>query len=291
MTLVRDALQSNGVSPQYLELEITESAVMQDPQRAMDLLRELKQIGVRIALDDFGTGYSSLNYLKRFPIDVVKIDQSFVRDISSDAQDMAITRAVIAMAHSLKHQVIAEGVETPAQFKVLRRHRCDQIQGYLFSRPLPPDEFSRLLATGIALPPSIAGSEEDLLPTLLLVDDEECVLSAFKRLFRRDGYRVLTATSAAQAFELLAMHTVQVIISDHRMPILDGTEFLSRVKGMYPNTVRLVLSGYTEINTVTNAVNQGGIYKFLTKPWDDELLQGHVRDAFMFHASKRVVEA
>jgi diguanylate cyclase (GGDEF)-like protein/PAS domain S-box-containing protein len=289
VTLVRDALKSNGVSPQYLELEITESAVMQDPQRAMDILRELKQIGVRIALDDFGTGYSSLNYLKRFPIDVVKIDQSFVRDISSDAQDMAITRAVIAMAHSLKHQLIAEGVETPAQFKVLRRHRCDQIQGYLFSRPLPPDEFFRLLETGIALPPSVVSSEENQMPTLLLVDDEECVLSAFKRLFRRDGYRVLTATSAAQAFKLLAMHTVQVIISDHRMPILDGTEFLSRVKGMYPNTVRLVLSGYTEINAVTNTVNQGGIYKFLTKPWDDVQLQEHVRDAFMFHANTRAV--
>jgi diguanylate cyclase (GGDEF)-like protein/PAS domain S-box-containing protein len=289
VALVRDALQAHGVPAQYLELEITESAVMQDPQRATDILRDLKQIGVRIALDDFGTGYSSLNYLKRVPIDVVKIDQSFVRDIASDADDMAITRAVIALAHSLKHHVVAEGVETPAQFEVLRRHRCDQIQGYLFSRPIPPDEFARLLTTGVPLPLSIMDPEEEQLRTLLLVDDEENVLSAFKRLFRRDGYRILTASCAAQAFDLLAMHAVQVIISDQRMPIFDGAEFLSRVKEMYPETVRLVLSGYAEINAVTNAVNQGGIYKFLTKPWDDAQLQDHVRDAFMFHANTRAV--
>ncbi len=283
--LVARVLRDHDLQAQYLELEITESAVMHDPLQTIEILRRLKKLGVRISLDDFGTGYSSLNYLKRFPIDTLKIDQSFIQDITSDPDDAAIVCAVISMAHSLKHKVIAEGVETEAQLAFLRRNRCDQVQGYYFSRPLPAEEFAQFLRIGKTLE---LGKDNEGEPgrTLLIVDDEESILASLRRLLRRDGYRILTASSAAEAFELLAVNEVQVIASDQRMPQMNGTEFLSRVKEIYPDTIRLVLSGYTELQSITDAINHGAIYKFLTKPWDDDLLRGHIREAFMFYESK-----
>lgn len=285
--MVARVVQENGLQAQHLELEITETAAMHDPEKTITILHRLKKIGVRISLDDFGTGYSSLNYLKRFPIDILKIDQSFIRDVTSNPEDAAITCSVISLAHSLKHEVIAEGVETEAQLSFLRRNRCDKIQGYYFSRPLPAEDFVELLRSAKTL--EIVDQEK--LPgagrTLLVLDDEENVLAALRRLLRRDGYRILTANNATEAFELLALNEVQVIISDQRMPQMNGTEFLGRVKEMYPDTMRMVLSGYTELQSITDAINHGSIYKFLTKPWQDDLLREHVREAFMFYESKQ----
>ncbi|WP_236551442.1 response regulator [Billgrantia tianxiuensis] len=124
--------------------------------------------------------------------------------------------------------------------------------------------------------------------TLLLLDDEANILRALKRVLRRDGYRVLTTTSAQEAFELLATETVQVIISDQRMPEMSGTEFLRRAKELYPDTVQIVLSGYTDLKTITEAINESAIYKFLTKPWDDEELRLVVQQAFRHYAKQRV---
>jgi diguanylate cyclase (GGDEF)-like protein/PAS domain S-box-containing protein len=278
--VVIQALRLHDVGAQYLELEVTESAVMQDPERTVASLRELKKIGVHLALDDFGTGYSSLNYLKRFPIDTLKIDQSFVRDITTDPDDAAIALTVISLAHSLRRRVVAEGVETEAQLSFLRRHRCDEIQGYYFSRPLPADAFTSLLRDGRSLTLD-APAETSESRTLLLVDDEPNILTALTRVLRRDGYRILTAPSAAAGLELLALNEVQVIVSDQRMPEMSGTEFLGRVKEMYPNTIRIVLSGYTELRSITDAINHGAIYKFLTKPWEDDLLRENIRQAFL----------
>lgn len=117
--------------------------------------------------------------------------------------------------------------------------------------------------------------------TLLLVDDEPGVLNALTRLFRRDGYRILTAQSGVEALEKLAGEPVHVIISDQRMPQMSGTEFLARAKTLYPDTIRIVLSGYTELSAVTDAINHGAIYQFLTKPWNDEMLRDNVRRAFV----------
>jgi len=119
--------------------------------------------------------------------------------------------------------------------------------------------------------------------TLLLVDDEENILRALTRVFRRDGYTLLTATSGAAGLDLLAQHEVGVVISDQRMPEMTGVEFLGRVKEQYPDTMRIVLSGYTELKSITDAINQGAVYKFLTKPWEDDLLRKHVEDAFSHH--------
>ncbi len=142
---VRSALQETGLDPEFLELEITESNAMQNAENTIHTLRELKAAGVSISMDDFGTGYSSLNYLKRFPIDTLKLDQSFVRDIATDTSDAAIVSAVIAMAHSLKLKVVAEGVETAEQLEFLRHRRCDTIQGFYFSAPMSADDLEPYL--------------------------------------------------------------------------------------------------------------------------------------------------
>jgi diguanylate cyclase (GGDEF)-like protein len=139
--LVTHVLQDAGLVPECLELELTEGVAMGDPVGAMAVMKQLKQRGVRIAIDDFGTGYSSLSYLKRFSAHRLKIDQSFVRDITVDPEDKAIVVAIIALARSLGFRSIAEGVETPGQLAFLREQGCDEVQGYLYSRPLTPAQF------------------------------------------------------------------------------------------------------------------------------------------------------
>ncbi|MCX6006822.1 MAG: EAL domain-containing protein, partial [Chloroflexi bacterium] len=139
------ALKDSGMAPDLLELEITESIVMHNSTHIIDTLSKIKNMGVRLAIDDFGTGYSSLAQIKRFPIDTLKVDRSFIRNIPKDIEDNAITEAIIAMGKTLSLTVIAEGVETQEQMDFLKKHACDQIQGYYFSRPIPPDQFADLL--------------------------------------------------------------------------------------------------------------------------------------------------
>ena len=142
---VRRILQETGADPRRLDIELTESTLAQNPDVVAGILNKLEQLGVQISVDDFGTGYSSLSYLKRFPVDVLKIDQSFVRDIVTDPDDAALVMAIIGMAHALRIQTLAEGVETEAQLDFLRKHRCDAMQGYYFSKPLPAEDIAALL--------------------------------------------------------------------------------------------------------------------------------------------------
>ncbi len=148
---VRAILKETGLEPRYLELELTETVLIEDSQSVADVLRELKDIGVLLALDDFGTGYSNLSHLKRFPIDVLKIDQSFVRDLTVDEDDAGIVTAVIGMGKSLHLRVVAEGVETREQLEILQEHGCPQGQGYYFCRPVPAEELVQLLESDTAI--------------------------------------------------------------------------------------------------------------------------------------------
>jgi EAL domain-containing protein (putative c-di-GMP-specific phosphodiesterase class I) len=145
--LVDSVLEETDLDPHCLELEITESLLMEDIESNSRLLNELKTTvgGLQVAIDDFGTGYSSLYYLKTLPIDVLKIDQSFIRDLTTDPDDATITTAIINLAHNIGLKVIAEGIETEGQLAYLREKACDEGQGYYFSRPLPANEFTELL--------------------------------------------------------------------------------------------------------------------------------------------------
>ena len=159
---VSATLARAGLPGTRLEIELTESVVMQYPAQMIDVLHRLRRMGVRIALDDFGTGHSSLSYLKRFPVDMLKIDGSFVRDLAIDGDDAAIARAIVSMGHALGLRVVAEGVEDEAQLNLLRQMGCDEAQGFLFSPPLPAHEMEacmrRSASRGAGTGQSISGA-------------------------------------------------------------------------------------------------------------------------------------
>ena len=148
MTTIENVLRETGLSSYCLEVELTEGLAMEDVKQTVITLNALSAMGVSVAIDDFGTGYSSLAYLQRFPIDFLKIDQSFVRDIDTSADSAAIIRAIISMAHNLQLKVVGEGVETKQQFEFLAGLECEEVQGYYFSRPLPAEEFAVFLNIG-----------------------------------------------------------------------------------------------------------------------------------------------
>jgi diguanylate cyclase (GGDEF)-like protein/PAS domain S-box-containing protein len=280
--LVAQIVQEAGLEPGVLELEITEGLLMKDAEGAIRILSELKALGVQLAIDDFGTGYSSLSYLKQFPIDRLKIDRAFVRDVNSDPDDAAITKAVIAMASGMQMGVVAEGVETEAQLRFLRAKHCDEIQGYLLSRPLPAEDMTPFLRQHHDLTLGTS-AEHTQARTLLLVDDDARTLRAFKRILESERYRVLTASSPRGAFDLLAQHRVGVVISDHVMPQMKGTEFLRRVRELYPQVTRIMVSGESDMKSLIATVNEGAIYKFLEKPVATKLLKRTLREAFAIH--------
>lgn len=274
-------LAQTGLPASCLELELTEPMAMSDSARAAGTLHKLRQLGVGIAIDDCGTGYSRLAQLKDFDVDALKIDHAFVCAFSTPGSDAAIPNAIIALAHNLGMRVIVAGVETQAQCEFLARNMCDEIQGPLFADPLEHDALAALLAAGSALPPHLLRLHRRQ-HTLLLVDDEPNILAALKRQFRGAGLRLLTAASGQEGLALLQQEVVDVIVSDQRMPGMTGVEFLRAVKTSHPDTVRIVLSGFTELQSVTDAVNEGAIYKFLTKPWDDAQLRAHISEALNY---------
>lgn len=278
---VLEAMQLAGIPPQMVVLEVRQNALAKDTLLVHRTLASLHREGVRLTLDDFGMGDSNLDSLVRFAVDKIKIDRSFVKGVPASNREVAITCAIIAMGHQLGMKVIAHGVETDIQLGFLRRNHCDMFQGHLFGEPMSAEDAGAVLRRRYLRADAFAATKPDR--TLLLLDDEENILRSLVRLFRRDGYRILAASSVNDAFELLATNDVQVILSDQRMSDMSGTEFLGRVRVLYPDTVRLVLSGYTDLATVTEAINRGEIYRFLTKPWNDDDLREHIRQAFTTH--------
>ncbi len=276
---VRTTLQEFAIESSQICLELTEGAIMDDVAQSELTMRAFKEMGVSLSLDDFGTGYSSLGYLKRFPFEKVKIDQSFVRDINTNSQDAVIASVVISMAHGLGLRVIAEGVETESQCEFLRRNACDEIQGYLFSRPIPAPAMADLLQQERRFPtqPSRLQVRER---TMLLVDNEPQVVVALKRLLRPDGYRVLSASSGPEGLAMLAGHPVDIIVADQCMTGMTIVQFLREVKSLHPASIRIVLSSHTGMPSMTEAVDDGSVYCVLTKPWDDGQLRGFIEQAF-----------
>ena len=273
------ALHEFAIEPRLISLEVTEGALMDDVKRSETLLHSLKTLGVNLALDDFGTGYSSLSYLKLFPFDKVKIDQSFVRGISNSSQDAVIVKVVISMAHGLGLRVVAEGVESEAQFEFMRANMCDEIQGYFFSKPVRMEEMEAMMVGGHRIPAYLMEAKKKT-RTLLLVDDDRPVIASLKRLFRNEGYQLISAASGPEGLEILTRSPVDVVVSDQHIPGMTGVEFLRRSEALSPDTVRIMLSGMTELTAVTEAINAGVIHRFLTKPWDGEQLRHVIKESF-----------
>jgi len=274
--IIRDA----GIDSALVKLELTESLLMKDAEETVRMLTSLKASGVTLSVDDFGTGYSSLAYLRRFPLDELKIDGSFVRDATTEPEDAEIIVAIISLAHNLKLKVVAEGVETEAQLRFLRSHGCDEMQGYYFARPQNLEDCTRFLAEDrrLQLP---AAEEPAVTPTVLIVDDNEDDLELMIRALKPDGYRVFTARSAQAAFDLLNLHRIGIVISDQSMPGMDGVRFLTSVRKLYPEAVRIVASGSSNMASVTDAVNEAGIHKFLSKGLEAARLSAEIREAYL----------
>jgi response regulator RpfG family c-di-GMP phosphodiesterase len=181
------------------------------------------------------------------------------------------------MAHKLGKRVVAVGVETEGQALQLKHYGCDELQGNYYSPPAKADEVVCALGATPSLNLNNTPTGER---TLLLVDDEANILSTLQRSLRRENYRILLARSGTEALDILAINPVQVVVSDHRMPGMSGVELLSRVRDLYPNTARIILSGYADITTLTDAINHGAIWKYISKPWQPDDLKAQIRQAF-----------
>lgn len=281
---LRQRMLHHGIKAGRVELEITERTVTDHSAPTLQALRALRQLGVSLAIDDFGTGYCNLHNLTQLPIDSLKIDMSFTQAVTQSNAAASVSRMICELSRTLDLQVIVEGIETEGQLNHFRALACPYGQGFLFSQPLAPEAAIALLQCG---KPLFGAAPVVSAPQLLLLDDDQNILSALRRLLRREGYQVHTTTSPQEAFEILATHPVGVVLSDQRMPQMSGTDFLRQVKKLHPLTVRMVLSGYSEPNTVQAAVNEGAIWKFLCKPWEDDALREQIRLAFLEHAALR----
>ena len=264
--------------PQCLEICII-STDEQVSDASTTALRHLKNCGIHFTLSAASPAIARLAWIRRLPLDSLEVSARLAQDVVADPEGIAIVRALITRAHTLRLVVSAKGVDSAHSASMMVALGCDQILGPLFGNPEPAGQFEALLAADRRLDPALMrGPRPER--TLLLVDDEENILSSLRRLLRRDGYTILTASGGKAGLELMATHPVDVIVSDQRMPGMTGVEFLQKAKQMDPDSVRMVLSGYTDLQSVTDAINEGDIYKFLTKPWDDAMLRANINEAF-----------
>jgi len=275
---VADILNRTGLAPACLDLEITESMLMQDADAAILTLAALKSLGLTISLDDFGTGYSSLSYLKRFPIDAVKVDRSFVQDIAADADDASITRAVITMAHHLKLKVVAEGVETAEQLALLVSHQCDIVQGYFFSRPLAGRAMTDLLAAGQRLPANLLGSASRQ-PMALIVGADG--LDETIALLERDGHKVCQSNDHEAAFGYFDDNPVDVLICRASDNELEIGALLRHVAERQPLCERILLADSRQWShaAISQLSGSGLVHRVVHLPVDGAAFGKIVEDA------------
>lgn len=238
---VKEALEGSGLPPEALELELTESLLMSHVEDNISLLNRLKGMGVKLSVDDFGTGYSSLAYLKRLPLDAVKVDRAFVQDITADPGDASITRAVITMAHNLRLKVVAEGVETEGQISLLVANHCDDMQGYYFSPPVPPDQATKLLQSRLAFPSHLRSSSAAA-PTVLLALPDGALGHKLVPALDAVGLKALLAGSGDEAMALLERQPVAAIVAEAGLADGRGGDFVSRALLLQPDASFLVLA-------------------------------------------------
>lgn len=274
---VSEALREYAVEPRLIEIEVTESSLMENPDESHAVLEELKSAGVSLAIDDFGTGYSSLGYLKRFPFDTLKIDRSFVRDIGVDPDDAMIARTIIALAGSLGLTVVAEGVESEQQLTFLAAHRCEQAQGFLFSRPVPAQEASELMKKAGPLYATARRGTRAQTPAVLVFCAERDRLIHLQQLLQRDGYHVLTASRAEDAVEVLDEHCVVAAVVDEACGRTAAIEFLRQVESVDPKIVRVILASRADPGSPANETANAAADRAFDRDRDDLLLREEVR--------------
>ncbi|MGB4073931.1 EAL domain-containing protein [Pseudomonas sp.] len=277
---VLSTLKAHAISPHWIKIELTETILMTNADDALQKMQAMCGQGIHFSIDDFGTGYSSLGYLKRFPFNQLKIDRSFIIDVLTEPDSASLVRSMISIGHNLGIKVIAEGVEQSEQLSFLRAAGCDEMQGYFYSPPLPPQACVQFLQDGSAftLPKNVLDGVERY---LLIIDDEPDHLKELQRALRLENYLVLTASSSTEALKLMATNPVDVVLADFYLADMSGVEFLQRIKTIYPDVIRMMLSGAMEVASVLKAVNGGVIYRFITKPWEPEDLRNQLREAFL----------
>lgn len=273
---IMQVLDETTVKPYCLEIELTESQLMKDIDRAIEILTDIKNIGIQLSIDDFGTGYSSLSYLKRLPIHALKIDQSFVQDITIDADGAAISKSIISMAHNLGLRVIAEGVETEAQCKFLSQHQCDDIQGFLYSKGLPAKDLEELLRERRHLPSHLLQSPKHT-NTLLLLNENEGNICSIKRLCRYDGYRIFSANTAIEALVILENNRVDVVVSEHAA---STRGFLKNTKEKFPEVIQIVFFEETDMQTLDIIAHESDTAQFVANHCSDAYLKWQIEEAF-----------
>jgi diguanylate cyclase (GGDEF)-like protein len=284
LTRLRAAVTELGLLPGQVILDITEQSLPASLASCVDLVMELKDLGFRVAIDGFGAGHALMSQFAALGLEYLRLAPGAAASLLSAPSGDDKGQGLVALARAFGVQLALCHVDTPEQADAMLRAGCALASGACFGSALAPDAVPAAVGSGMvaaALIPSQTNEKR----RLLLVDDEQNILSALKRLLRRDGYLIYTAASGAEALALLDTTEVDVIVSDQRMPGMLGADFLRAARLKYADTVRIMLSGYTELQSVTDAVNEGAIYKFLTKPWDDELLRGHIKEAFRIKES------
>jgi EAL domain-containing protein (putative c-di-GMP-specific phosphodiesterase class I)/CheY-like chemotaxis protein len=271
--VVRDALASSGLRPSSLCLEITETVFVEAGESSSRALRELKELGIRIGVDDFGTGYSSLAYLKRFPVDVLKIDRSFVKGLGNSREDRAIVSSIIDVAHAFGLDTVAEGVETLQQLEHLRDLGCERAQGWYWQRPMPADILTRWLESHRAAPLlPLLGSSADRTRTLI-VDDDGVLRGMLRCMF--DGSEefelVSEAADGRQAVALARQYQPDLVLLDLAMPGLGGLEALPLILGVAPLATAVVWSNLDAPDVEAQAMERGAS-AYLSKGLDPEQL-------------------
>jgi ActR/RegA family two-component response regulator len=259
---------------------------MANPDAVYEVLQKLKAFGIGLAIDDFGTGYSSLGYLRRFSFDKLKIDRSFVQNVTSQPDDAVIVTIISNMARSLRLRVIAEGVETEGQACYLLRNGCEEIQGFLFSRPLPVDQATAILARSSTFSLHCLKSAE---PTVLFVDDDSQGMPELIRSPRPQSPYVLTV-GREEAFELLATHCIGAVVIRQGRADGQAMDFIRRVRELHAHMNCIVLGDHGGLAAAMRLVDEGIVFRFLMDPWDSADVWQAIHDALESNRSAARVQ-
>ncbi|UJP05371.1 MAG: EAL domain-containing protein [Nitrosomonas sp.] len=282
-SLIQNIVTTENINPAKLEFEITESMAMDDPQKTIESLNTLHQIGVQLALDDFGTGYSSMSYLKQMPINCLKLDRTYVKDIETGPSDAAVCAASISLAHNLGLEVVAEGVETAKQIEYLKILGCDKIQGYYFSKPLPPAEaenFIKRWSTDQSTPAAPQPAE------ILIIDDDQWTCELYQHILKAMGHKATTFIDPIKGLELLRQDPFRfkLILLDMLIPSMPGMDLIKSIREMNANIPLIVVTSFKQdavrkaLRTLDPKLNllPDINYLILEKPLTADHIQGFV---------------